>query len=647
MKIQNVVSKRLRPYTLKPLVLQGVLGDLVTGVVEVPGRSSIVYVTLNSGVQLSNVLNTRVPNVFGLPVSVGFDPVDQPYTLRVLSARDMSAIGVDNPGNGIGWHHKQHEWPYGDTTYIWGPQFMPSLYLPHAGELSVDIYPGTYIILTGEKVYTQVTNVSLAAAAATVTPEHAMFAAIVVDSAGVFQVRSGALVAAQVTPYIAAYAMLADTDLPTLTLGDTPICAVRLYYGQLEFYCNGQRNDFIDLRFARTMAGGGTGGGDVYGDASGVNGHVVLFDGDGYTLKDGGVPPIAGHEIIDENGDPVDQEPAIQFTGDVEVTDDAGVKTIVNVVATNHLFIDQSGGTGDSYGVLVGDLDGANTDYTVSQGTYETGTLHIYLNGQLLTQGSGEDWIELVPGSGTFQMNVAPEATDQLTVVYGFAGTVAGPIGPQGIPGPTYPCTSTSSIAIGTGSKTFVTQAGLAYNTASRVHIVSDADPDANWMEGLVTSYSGTSLVVDVDYILGSGTHTDWTISLIGNIKAAVHHQQFIWTVDGSYISSAEEGVMPLVFFMAYVGAGAIIEEVKIHIGVSPTTDNVRIRILKNGSTIFTDTDYVEVATGDNDASRTTDFASSGACDMDDYFQWELVQGDVDAANVTIQLRYKWTLTGL
>jgi hypothetical protein len=76
--------------------------------------------------------------------------------------------------------------------------------------------------------------------------------------------------------------------------------------------------------------------------------------------------------------------------------------------------------------------------------------------------------------------------------------------------------TSTSSILIGTGSKTFVTQAGKQFASGQFVLIVSDANP-ANYMHGQVTSYIGTSLVVNVIDVGGSGTLTDWTISVSGS----------------------------------------------------------------------------------------------------------------------------------
>jgi hypothetical protein len=79
--------------------------------------------------------------------------------------------------------------------------------------------------------------------------------------------------------------------------------------------------------------------------------------------------------------------------------------------------------------------------------------------------------------------------------------------------------TSTTSLAIATGSKTFVTQAGKQFAAGQFVLIVSDAN-SANWMHGQVTSYSTTSLVVNVITVGGSGTLADWTITVSG-IKGA------------------------------------------------------------------------------------------------------------------------------
>jgi hypothetical protein len=93
--------------------------------------------------------------------------------------------------------------------------------------------------------------------------------------------------------------------------------------------------------------------------------------------------------------------------------------------------------------------------------------------------------------------------------------------GPQGNPGvtgatgPGYQATSATSLTIGTGAKVFTTQAGLAYTVGARARAASNATP-TNWMEGLVSAYSGTSLTVNVDLTNGSGSAADWNINLSG-----------------------------------------------------------------------------------------------------------------------------------
>jgi hypothetical protein len=47
-----------------------------------------------------------------------------------------------------------------------------------------------------------------------------------------------------------------------------------------------------------------------------------------------------------------------------------------------------------------------------------SGSLKVYLNGQLLTQGTTEDWIELSPSGGTFQFIDAPISGNVITAVY-------------------------------------------------------------------------------------------------------------------------------------------------------------------------------------------------------------------------------------
>lgn len=78
--------------------------------------------------------------------------------------------------------------------------------------------------------------------------------------------------------------------------------------------------------------------------------------------------------------------------------------------------------------------------------------------------------------------------------------------------------TSDTENTIGTGSKTFVTQAGKSFEVGRYLLIVDAANPDDNKMSGTVASYdSGTGdLVMEISTIVGSGTIDDWIIYVSG-----------------------------------------------------------------------------------------------------------------------------------
>lgn len=112
----------------------------------------------------------------------------------------------------------------------------------------------------------------------------------------------------------------------------------------------------------------------------------------------------------------------------------------------------------------------------------------------------------------------SPQASDFAGLWKNYKGTTGntGGNGSNGANGAGYGGTSTSSLAVGTGSKTFTTQAGLAYVVGSRVRATS-ASTAADWMEGVVTSYSSTTLIINVDTVgSGTDTKTDWNLSLSG-----------------------------------------------------------------------------------------------------------------------------------
>lgn len=96
---------------------------------------------------------------------------------------------------------------------------------------------------------------------------------------------------------------------------------------------------------------------------------------------------------------------------------------------------------------------------------------------------------------------------------------IQGVQGATGATGAGYTATSTTSLTIGTGSKAFTTQAGLAYTVGARARASSAAN-GANYMEGLVTAYGGTTLTINVTQTGGSGTLADWNINLAGDVGA-------------------------------------------------------------------------------------------------------------------------------
>ena len=81
--------------------------------------------------------------------------------------------------------------------------------------------------------------------------------------------------------------------------------------------------------------------------------------------------------------------------------------------------------------------------------------------------------------------------------------------------GGSYSGTSITPFLIDTGSKTFVTQAGLNFTVGQFLRVASTVTP-TSYMGGGVTAYSGTNLTINVDEINGSETATSWLITPSG-----------------------------------------------------------------------------------------------------------------------------------
>lgn len=92
--------------------------------------------------------------------------------------------------------------------------------------------------------------------------------------------------------------------------------------------------------------------------------------------------------------------------------------------------------------------------------------------------------------------------------------------------------TSASSVAIGTGSKTFTVSASKSFVGGMYLVIADTAAPSTNSMLAQVESYSGTTLVVTSISFSGSGTKTAWKISQSALITPVIGNQEAYVTTD-------------------------------------------------------------------------------------------------------------------
>lgn len=79
--------------------------------------------------------------------------------------------------------------------------------------------------------------------------------------------------------------------------------------------------------------------------------------------------------------------------------------------------------------------------------------------------------------------------------------------------------TSTSSVTIGTGTKTFTMAAERPFLAGQRVRMI-DQNDTTQWMTGIVTSWTSSTkvLVINSSQTNGSGSSTSWKSTLDGEV---------------------------------------------------------------------------------------------------------------------------------
>lgn len=99
--------------------------------------------------------------------------------------------------------------------------------------------------------------------------------------------------------------------------------------------------------------------------------------------------------------------------------------------------------------------------------------------------------------------------------------TISKAIKLQGVGSSGFQGYSTTSVALGTGSKTFTTQGGLSFPNGMAVTAMATGNAGSN-MVGTVTSYSGTTLILNITSANGSGTVPIWTFITNGASETVI-----------------------------------------------------------------------------------------------------------------------------
>ena len=197
--------------------------------------------------------------------------------------------------------------------------------------------------------------------------------------------------------------------------------------------------------------------------------------------------------------------------------------------------------------------------------------------------------------------------------------------------------TSTTSLTIGTGAKSLTIQTGKSIVVGMALVIARTSAPATTRMSGVVTSYdSGTgALGVTVDSVTGSGTHTDWTVSLSAAVVGSDLGKRVIQVKVIDDLTTLTTGDGKVIFLVPQelngynlVGANAFVTTASSSgtptIQIRNVTDAVdmlstRITIDANEYTSYTaaaadvvDATYDDVATGDR-LAVDVDVAGTGA----------------------------------
>jgi hypothetical protein len=335
----------------------------------------------------------------------------------------------------------------------------------------------------------------------------------------------------------------------------------------------------------------------------------------------------AGGVIIEEDGIVIASGvTVIDFIEDFEVLEEASNQVSVSLAA-----LDDTVTLSGVHGEDLSDQIGASQTHFDTDSEFYPGFLRVYYNGLRQDAGITAD----DPPDGF---------TTDFTVVSGDAIVIDYDVAVSGGGG-----------YLGHGHGQYVTYTFLENNyydadaiglildeKADVIHThvesdIIDLSHDAVALQGIPISGIVPSDETVLQYSASEGV---WLPQALSGVLAKTVHQQVLFSVEGAYMAAAYEGVKPLKVYAHEVGYDGQFEEIFVAVGTPPASGNMHIDVLKNGATIFNSPAYVVLAQGSGYASRS-DFAVT-QISKDDYLQFELVQGDPIASDLTVHVRFKW-----
>lgn len=380
--------------------------------------------------------------------------------------------------------------------------------------------------------------------------------------------------------------LLTEDRIPVPTAGDNVIAALVLYKGQTQLLKNKRGSDILDLRFSNTIS--------------------VPVAGASLTVKEvDGTPSVSSVETIRvSNG---------------TLTDDGSGQVTITI----------GGGTAglDAIDVSSQVVSGGETHFTFSPAA--VGIL-VLINGSL--QKPSDTTLD-VDGLG---VTLAFGVTLGDNVIVLRVASPASGGGGHTVQDNGTPMTQRTNLNI-----IGATVADDAGNDATKITIVASGGDVVGPASAVDSNFASFDTTTGKKVKDSGSKASDFASS--GHTHTFVNHAQAVFAVEGSINAT---GTKPIRLHIPYVGAGATIEEVRVALNVAPSATAVRVDVNKNGTSIFNATQYVEMAVGSYADTKSTDFAST-ALAKDDYLTIEIVQGDIFATDLTVHVRYKWTLTGV